>query len=164
MSKAVCITAAAMLLAVASGCQTADAQDSNVCLHLRDGAKIILSFDCRPTAVFGSDNSLTLKGSYKEISTTSFEQLRKITFNEDAAGIRDIAVSGEGDFRQIGPKEIVLTGFKDARDVKVHSAAGSLLATVALDASGSASVSLEGYAAGLYLITAGNKSCKIIIK
>ncbi len=158
ISRAAC---AAMFFTVS--CLSSYADGNSVCLHLRSGEKVLFANADRPVLTFDDDNVVTIKDNTKNVSTNSFESVHKITFG-DVAGVNDALVDSDGKIVAVGPRDIALVGFACGTPVTVVNINGVILQSMTVDDESAFVVSLEGYSAGVYVVTAGSANYKIAIK
>lgn len=136
---------------------------SNICLHLKTGEKILMNFEDSPVMSFDENNTLTINDTKKSVTTHTFDKLHKLTFNE-SAGINDVVKDSNGKIIHVSPVDLSLVGFKAGTEVSVLSTNGVIMLTGTIEEGCQFDISFEAYAKGVYIIAAGDVTCKIAIK
>lgn len=136
---------------------------SNICLHLKSGEKIIMNFEDSPVMSFDDKHALTINDAKKSVTTHAFDKLHKVTFNE-SAGISDVTKDSNGEIIRVSPVDLSLVGFKEGTEVTVISTNGVVVLSGTVENEKSFDISFEGYAKGVYIVAAGDATYKIAIK
>lgn len=136
---------------------------SNICLHLKSGEKLIMNFEDSPVMSFDDNHALTINDTKKSVTTHAFDKLHKVTFNE-FAGISDVMNDCNGEIIRVSPVDLSLVGFKDGTAVTVISTNGTVLLSGSVESDKPFDISFKGYPKGVYIIAAGEVTYKIAIK
>lgn len=154
------------LLAVAAFCAiTASVQSETfkgMLISKTDGSTVALDMasDMETTVV---DNNLVFSKGGKggtDVVTVPVAQVKTWKFSQTSvAGLSEVAVAEQ---MQLVGKTVIIDGLKAATPVQVISASGqTVLSTVA---TGRCELSLEGLAAGVYVISYNNQTLKIAVR
>ena len=115
----------------------------------------------RPKVTFDATNLYITNAAVED----SYEMSKVVKFvfeKGDATGIAPV-VAGENRITFVDGENVVLEGLTPATGVSLFDISGHLLGKTSADATGSASVSLSGQSAGVYIVgVAGGKSYKIL--
>lgn len=139
------------------------AAGNTVCIHLAKGQKLVYTHDNHPMVVFSEDNDVTLRSDHKEVSSLPFDELHKVTFGASTLE-KDVLLDSQGKVVALGAADFALVGFELGAPVSVISLDGSVMQKSTVDDSSAFVVSLDGYAKGVYVITVGAQSYKIVLK
>ena len=151
------------LLAVAAFCAiTASVQSETfkgMLISKTDGSTVALDMasDMETTVV---DNNLVFSKGGTDVVTVPVAQVKTWKFSTTSvAGLSEVAVAEQ---MQLVGKTVIIDGLKAATPVQVISASGqTVLSTVA---TGRCELSLEGLAAGVYVISYNNQTLKIAVR
>lgn len=151
------------LLAVATFCAiTASVQSETfkgMLISKTDGSTVALDMasDMETTVV---DNNLVFSKGGTDVVTVPVAQVKTWKFSKTSvAGLSEVAVAEQ---MQLVGKTVIIDGLKAATPVQVISASGqTVLSTVA---TGRCELSLEGLAAGVYVISYNNQTLKIAVR
>ena len=151
------------LLAVAAFCAiTASVQSETfkgMLISKADGSTVALDMasDMETTVV---DNNLVFSKGGTDAVTVPVAQVKTWKFSQTSvAGLSEVAVAEQ---MQLVGKTVIIDGLKAATPVQVISASGqTVLSTVA---TGRCELSLEGLAAGVYVISYNNQTLKIAVR
>lgn len=151
------------LLAVAAFCAiTASVQSETfkgMLISKTDGSTVALDMasDMETTVV---DNNLVFSKGGTDVVTVPVAQVKTWKFSKTSVtGLSEVAVAEQ---MQLVGKTVIIDGLKAATPVQVISASGqTVLSTVA---TGRCELSLEGLAAGVYVISYNNQTLKIAVR
>lgn len=151
------------LLAVAAFCAiTASVQSETfkgMLISKTDGSTVALDMasDMETTVV---DNNLVFSKVGTDAVTVPVAQVKTWKFSTTSVtGLSEVAVAEQ---MQLVGKTVIIDGLKAATPVQVISASGqTVLSTVA---TGRCELSLEGLAAGVYVISYNNQTLKIAVR
>ena len=151
------------LLAVAAFCAiTASVQSETfkgMLISKTDGSTVALDMasDMETTVV---DNNLVFSKGGTDAVTVPVAQVKTWKFSTTSVtGLSEVAVAEQ---MQLVGKTMIIDGLKAATPVQVISASGqTVLSTVA---TGRCELSLEGLAAGVYVISYNNQTLKIAVR
>lgn len=151
------------LLAVAAFCAiTASVQSETfkgMLISKTDGSTVALDMasDMETTVV---DNNLVFSKGGTDAVTVAVAQVKTWKFSKTSVtGLSEVAVAEQ---MQLVGKTVIIDGLKAATPVQVISASGqTVLSTVA---TGRCELSLEGLAAGVYVISYNNQTLKIAVR
>lgn len=151
------------LLAVAAFCAiTASVQSETfkgMLISKTDGSTVALDMasDMETTVV---DNNLVFSKGGTDAVTVPVAQVKTWKFSTTSVtGLSEVAVAEQ---MQLVGKTVIIDGLKAATPVQVISASGqTVLSTVA---TGRCELSLEGLAAGVYVISYNNQTLKIAVR
>lgn len=151
------------LLAVAAFCAiTASVQGETfkgMLISKTDGSTVALDMasDMETTVV---DNNLVFSKGGTDAVTVPVAQVKTWKFTQNSvSGVDEVAVASQ---LSLTGKTVVIDGLKAATPVQVISASGqTVLSTVA---TGRCELSLEGLAAGVYVISYNNQTLKIAVR
>lgn len=151
------------LLAVAAFCAiTASVQSETfkgMLISKTDGSTVALDMasDMETTVV---DNNLVFSKGGTDVVTVPVAQVKTWKFSTTSVtGLSEVAVAEQ---MQLVGKTVIIDGLKAATPVQVISASGqTVLSTVA---TGRCELSLEGLAAGVYVISYNNQTLKIAVR
>ena len=151
------------LLAVAAFCAiTASVQSETfkgMLISKTDGSTVALDMasDMETTVV---DNNLVFSKGGTDAVTVPVAQGKTWKFSKTSVtGLSEVAVAEQ---MQLVGKTVIIDGLKAATPVQVISASGqTVLSTVA---TGRCELSLEGLAAGVYVISYNNQTLKIAVR
>lgn len=151
------------LLAVAAFCAiTASVQSETfkgMLISKTDGSTVALDMasDMETTVV---DNNLVFSKGGTDVVTVPVAQVKTWKVSKTSVtGLSEVAVAEQ---MQLVGKTVIIDGLKAATPVQVISASGqTVLSTVA---TGRCELSLEGLAAGVYVISYNNQTLKIAVR
>ena len=115
-----------------------------------------------PVIVFNKDNGVSIKANYYDTVELIFSDLRKIGFDY-LASVEGIDAENRPVIESIGAHEFAISGLKEGTVVTAVAVSGIEVYRSEAKDGERLEISLEGQAAGVYVITAGDASFKVAI-
>lgn len=138
-------------------------ENPTVIIHFVGGEQMELDFADRPNISFNSKNALKIKSATMSLKVKAFNTVEKITFG-GTAGIADSPADAGQRIDIESANNVAFIGFKPGAPIAVISANGTLCREARVDNDARYTLSLDGLAKGVYIITAGNRTCKLTVE
>ena len=108
---------------------------------------------------------LTLHTTGGDSRDVPYESLDRMLIGAETSAVSSMLADGDiAIWPTLVTSDVNVTGLEGGGAVSVYSASGAIVATVAADAEGNASIDMTGAASGVYVVSAGKHSVKIMKK
>ncbi|MDO4320238.1 MAG: hypothetical protein Q4C34_06635 [Bacteroidales bacterium] len=135
--------------------------EQSVVVVAADGTETVVTLADVQRIDIGAEG-LTLHHAAGE-SSVAFADLDRVLIGAERAAVKDIMTGGDIAFWPTTTSTTVnVTGLAPGAHVTAHSLAGALVAAADADTDGNAVIDLTGAAGGVYIVSAADRSVKII--
>lgn len=130
-------------------------------VNTRDGNVVEFAFEYSPTATF-EGNEMVITDDYN-VESIRFDMadISNLTIKKPGSKIESVA-TGQAIKVAVGKDAVAVEGLAAGTTVRVHDAAGSIVATATAGADGRATVATDGLGKGVYVVSMAGNSFKFI--
>lgn len=130
-------------------------------VNTRDGNVVEFAFEYSPTATF-EGNEMVITDDYN-VESIRFDMadISNLTIKKPGSKIESVA-TGQVIKVAVGKEAVAVEGLAAGTTVRVHDAAGAIVATATAGADGRATVATDGLGKGVYVVSMAGNSFKFI--